>query len=176
MYNWIHKDPRRSPISVFTHVVIGTACIRKPPGTCLPTLTYHCCDCLWLSPCPCQANTHTCFACVQYWNLWGSFCIADQLYCATQEAWICQQKIALVHTEPSAPLLVLPNTLQVRGWGSIKSERPATEMTAAPRCYHMQWSQGGVERSSPSLPREGSDVKCFDPESSSNISSSASNV
>lgn len=30
MYNWFHKDPRRSLISVFTHVVIGTARIRKP--------------------------------------------------------------------------------------------------------------------------------------------------
>lgn len=176
MYNWFHKDPCRSLISVFIHVVVGTVHICKPSGIWLPTLTYHYCDYLWLSPCPCQAHTHIHFACVQYWNLWCRFCIVFQLYCATWEALICRQKIALVHTELSTPLPALPNTVWVRGWGSIKTESLATEMRGAPGMLQHAAEPRWVERSCPSLPREGSDIEGFGPGSSSYIFSSTWNV
>lgn len=119
-----------------------------------------------------QTHTNTHFACVQHPDLWGSFCVVFQLDCTTQEALICQQKIAVAHTEPPAPLPELPDTIHVRGQVSSKTKRRATAMRAAPKTL----KHAEEDHSTPSLPRKCSEVKGFGPVSSSYIFFSTLNV
>lgn len=123
-----HKDPWRALISVFIHVVLGSAHICQPSGVWLPTLMYRCCDCLWLNPCPCQAHTHTTYGAV---SVSCSSSIMPLSLGSPLENCLGAHR---------AVTPALPNVLQVRGTGGIKTwkagngnERSSQNVTACSR-------------------------------------------
>lgn len=87
MDNWVHKDPCRFLTSVFIHVVRH---LTTHPHTALLGLV----ACASV-PCPQQANTHTHFACVQYWSLWGSVCFVffSRHTVPLRKPWFAKRKL-----------------------------------------------------------------------------------